>query len=301
MSMTAPPTASTQARQRPRRRLRTIAVVILGLVLAAYLAGGVLLYTLQDRFIYYPTPALKATPADLNMPFEDVTFHTPDGVKLHAWFVPGTATGDPVVLVLHGNDGNIGQRVGTVRQLRGLGLAVLIIDYRGYGRSEGKPSETGLYADARTAWEYLTIERGYAPGRVVLLGRSLGGAVATRLAWSLADQGRERPAGLIVESSFTSLVDMGQLQYPYMPIRLLARQRFDSIGRIGEVGVPVLISHSVEDEFIPVQQARRLYAAAAEPKQWLEMVGGHGRSNFETGEAYERGMAEFLATLFPVR
>lgn len=270
--------------------LRPMWVDILIFLALSYLALAAALFFLQSGMLYLPdTPgrALEATPADRGLEFEPLSIPTRDGETLDGWFIPaGEARG--TLLFFHGNAGNISHRLDSVGLFHRLGLNVLIFDYRGYGRSSGKPSEAGLYRDAEAAWRYLTGERATPADEIVLFGRSLGGAVAVWLA------GRVRPAGLIVESSFTSVPDMGAEIYPWLPVRLLARNRFDSRARIGGVKVPVLIIHSRQDEIIPFRHGRRLFEAAAEPKQFLEIAGGHNDGFYVSGEKYREGISEFL-------
>lgn len=270
--------------------LRPMWVDILIFLALSYLALAAALFFLQSGMLYLPdTPgrALEATPADRGLEFEPLSIPTGDGETLDGWFIPaGEARG--TLLFFHGNAGNISHRLDSVGLFHRLGLNVLIFDYRGYGRSSGKPSEAGLYRDAEAAWRYLTGERATPADEIVLFGRSLGGAVAVWLA------GRVRPAGLIVESSFTSVPDMGAEIYPWLPVRLLARNRFDSRARIGGVRVPVLIIHSRQDEIIPFRHGRRLFEAAAEPKQFLEIAGGHNDGFYVSGEKYREGISEFL-------
>ncbi|HEC17662.1 MAG TPA: alpha/beta hydrolase [Sedimenticola sp.] len=270
--------------------MRPMWVDILIFLALSYLALAAALFFLQSGMLYLPdTPgrALEATPADRGLEFEPLSIPTRDGETLDGWFIPaGEARG--TLLFFHGNAGNISHRLDSVGLFHRLGLNVLIFDYRGYGRSSGKPSEAGLYRDAEAAWRYLTGERATPADEIVLFGRSLGGAVAVWLA------GRVRPAGLIVESSFTSVPDMGAEIYPWLPVRLLARNRFDSRARIGGVKVPVLIIHSRQDEIIPFRHGRRLFEAAAEPKQFLEIAGGHNDGFYVSGEKYREGISEFL-------
>ena len=273
--------------------------------------GYVLIVTLaavqQDKLIYFPERHLVATPTAIGLRFEEIAVTTEDGVRLHGWFVPaaiGTGSADelavagrpatderaPVVLFCHGNAGNISHRLDTLRLLHELGLAVLLFDYRGYGRSEGRPSEPGLYRDAQAAWSYLTRERGYTPDEVVLWGRSLGGAVVTELATQVA------PRALILESTFTSAVDLGAEVYRWLPVRWMARMRYDTVAKIGAVTCPKLIVHSRDDEIVPFSHGERIYARAARPKELLAITGSH-QDGFLVSGSYRSGVSLFLTQI----
>ncbi|MGV8041167.1 MAG: alpha/beta hydrolase [Thermoanaerobaculaceae bacterium] len=225
--------------------------------------------------------------------FEDRFLTTEDGVRLHAWWVsppesrPPVELGRPVMLYLHGNAGNISHRGGVVATLaRRLGMDVLILDYRGYGRSEGRPHEEGLYEDARTAWRFLTVDRGLPAGRILVYGKSLGGGVATRL----ASEGH--PAGLVLQSTFTSIPDLAAHHYPFVP-RFLVRTRMDSLSRIAAVGCPLLVVHSRADEIAPFAHGKRLFAAAREPKRFFTVeLAGHNDTFDAGGEALLAALAE---------
>ena len=245
----------------------------------------------ERNLIYYPTRELVGSPRDINLDYDSVTFPASDGVALHGWWVPAVA-GRAVLLFFHGNAGNISDRLESIRIFNELGLTVFIIDYRGYGRSHGKPSERGTYRDAEGAWRYLVEVRGVDPERLVIFGRSLGAGVATRLAVE------HPPAALILESAFTSLPDMARSIFPMLsvlPSRLLVRTRYDSLARMPMIRCPVLIAHSRDDEIIPYDHAKRLLAAAREPKQHLEMRFGHNDGFVLTGSSYAGGIDEFLS------
>lgn len=257
------------------------------LVLAwAAMAAGV--WLLQPRLVFFPYAPLHVDPRDIDLDFEDVTLTTTDGEHLHGWFVPN-AQARATVLFFHGNAGNISGRLDSIRIFHDLGLSVFIVDYRGYGRSSGKPSETGLYRDGEAAWHYLVSERRLAPSSIVVFGRSLGGAVAARVA------SREGCGALILESTFTSLVDMGRHYYPFLPVSLLARLRFPTIERIRDVHCPLLVVHSPQDDIVPYRFGRRLYDAAPGPKAFLEIHGGHNEGFIESEPQYRAGLAAFLA------
>lgn len=267
--------------------IATTLLVIAG----AYAAFVGYLYIVQGRLLYLPqipSRAIVATPAEAGLTYEAVTLHTDDGVTLDAWFVP-TPRPLATVIFCHGNAGNISHRLDTLKVLNELGLSTLIFDYRGYGRSQGNPSEKGTYRDGSAAWRYLTEERGVREQEIVLFGRSLGGAVAAHLAE------HHTPAALILESTFTSVPDLAATLYPFLPARLLARFRYDAETSLHAITRPVLVIHSREDEIIPFEHGRALYAAAREPKRFLELHGSHNEAFFSGREHYMQGLREFLA------
>ena len=195
----------------------------------------------------------------------------------------------PVVLFCHGNAGNISHRLESIALFHRLGLSVLIFDYRGYGDSEGKPDEQGTYRDARAAWRHLRELRGVAGDDIILFGRSLGAAVA---AWLAA---RERPRAVILESAFTSAASLGAEHYPWLPVDLLLRHRYDTLARVSEIRAPLLVVHSRDDEIVPFHHGRALFDAAAEPKRLLEIRGGHNDGFLASGAVYRDALAAFLA------
>ncbi|WP_018877436.1 alpha/beta hydrolase [Thioalkalivibrio sp. ALE28] len=247
-----------------------------------------LIFVTQDRLVYMPSSNLTGTPERIGLDYEDVELVTADGVRLHGWFVPSPQGEEsPVLLFLHGNAGNISHRLHSLQLFHELGLAVLIIDYRGYGRSAGRPDEAGTYADARAAWEYLTEARSIAPDSVVVFGRSLGAAVAADLATGV------EPGAVILESAFTSAADLGARHYPWLPVRALLRHEYDTLSRIEAITAPLLLAHSVDDEIVPFAHTERLYAAAGQARL-LEMEGGHNEAFLATGDAYLEGLRAFL-------
>jgi fermentation-respiration switch protein FrsA (DUF1100 family) len=169
-----------------------------------------------------------------------------------------------------------------------MGFSTLIIDYRGYGKSEGEPDEEGTYRDAMAAWNYLVQERNLLPDSIVILGRSLGGAVAAYLATTV------QPRAVILESTFTSIPDRGSELYPYFPARLLARIQYNSLDRMKSLKSPVLIVHSAEDEIVPFSHGQKIFEAAREPKEFLRLSGGHNDANFSFRDLYEEGITDFL-------
>lgn len=260
----------------------SLAAVALGIAIA----GG-LLYLRQPSMIFFPYRELAVTPADWGLAYEDVRFEAADGVGLHGWYIPHPDRVG-VLLFLHGNAGNISHRGDSVAIFHRLGLDVFIFDYRGYGLSEGRPSEDGLYADARAAWQYLVDRKGVAPADVVIFGRSLGGAVAARLASGV------RPGAVIIESSFSSAQDFAHAVFPVLSRLTVIRFRFPAAADLRRVEAPVLVLHSRNDEIMPFALGERLYEAANEPKAFVELEGDHNGGFLLSQPGYERRLAEFL-------
>jgi fermentation-respiration switch protein FrsA (DUF1100 family) len=263
-------------------------VIIIGIVCGVIVT---LAYLLQSRFVYFPSRTLVADPSDVGLAFETINIETTDGVRLSGWFVPhDKARG--VVLFCHGNAGNISHRLESLQVFHRLGLDVFIFDYRGYGQSQGSPTERGTYEDVRAAWKYLTQERNLLSGRIILFGRSIGGAIASNLA-------REHtPGAVILESTFTSMPDLAADIYRLPLVRRFTRFNYNTEEYIQEVDCPILIIHSRDDDIIPFSHGRRLSEMAAEPKRFLEITGTHNEGFIVAGKDYEDGLDAFLSEFF---
>ncbi len=251
------------------------------------------LFLMQGKLIYYPNlPSRKLTadPLKIGLSFDEVTIKTSDEVKLHGWFVPA-AQEEGVLLFFHGNAGNISHRLDSLALFHRLGLSTLIIDYRGYGQSGGRVSEEGTYLDAEAAWRYLVDVKNIEPAQIIIFGRSLGGSIGAHLA------ARYQPGGLIVESAFTSVPDMAASLYPFLPVRLLSKFRYDTGKALQECECPVLIIHSSEDEIIPYSHGEELFAIAPEPKMFLSIRGGHNDGFLVSGSKYREGLERFMAMI----
>jgi len=266
--------------------------VIINMLMAAAVAYGavlLLVFLFQPRLIYFPQVEREhtATPRAAGLDFEDVALHTADGIKLHGWWVAARdARG--TVLLMHGNAGNISHRLGYLTMFNYLGYSVLLFDYRGYGKSGGSPGEEGTYLDAEAAWQHLTEVGNRKSQDIVQVGESLGGGVATWLALKYP------PRALVLASTFTSVPDMGAQVYPWLPVRLLARIVYDNIARIREIQVPVMIAHSRGDDIIPFAHGQALFAAAREPKQFLELAGGHNEGFLFSRNEWIAAVGAFL-------
>jgi fermentation-respiration switch protein FrsA (DUF1100 family) len=266
--------------------LTAIVVTAVGL----YLLFAAVVYYGQNRLIFLPSRTIDLTPDQVGLAYEEVVINVVLNEKIHAWyFRPRPENrGGRTILFCHGNAGNMSHRLQTVRFFLDLGTDVLLFDYRGYGRSGGTPTEDNVYADALAAYHWLTTERAVVPEGVFLFGRSLGGAVAIDLA------SRVKCGGVIVESAFTSAIDMGRKLYPFMPIRLLARVSLDSRSKIRSLTCPVLIAHSPEDEIVPYEMGRALYAAAGSKKLFVDLDGRHNDLSSLDNDLYRKAVGEFL-------
>jgi uncharacterized protein len=227
------------------------------------------------------------SPESHGLPVEDAWFEAEDGARLHGWWIPHPMAWG-TVLYCHGNNGNITNRISVLQDLRRLGLNLFAFDYRGYGRSEGEPSEEGLYRDVRAAWDHLIAERGQRPASLLLFGHSLGGAVAI-------DGALQREvAGLVVQSSFTQVRDMARTIYPGIPLHLLARNQFRSIEKVKRLTMPKLFIHGTEDPTVPLELGQRLYETAAAPKEWYEVPrAGHSELHRHGGLRYYGRLQRF--------
>ena len=245
------------------------------------------MFALENALIYRPVRASEEWFPPPNERVQDVALHSADGTRLHAWWCLRDGA-DGAVLYCHGNAGNLSHRGGAVAKWQEfLNLSVLIFDYPGYGKSTGKPSEAGCYAAADAAYDWLTRQAAVPPERVVIYGGSLGGAVAV-------ETGRRRPhRALVLVSAFTSLPDIAQKVYPWLPVRWLVRSRFDNLAKIGQCTGPVFIAHGDADQLVPFAHGERLFAAAHEPKAFWPMK-GHDH-NDPPGPDFHGALRDFLA------
>jgi hypothetical protein len=262
------------------------------IVLLAFAVLNGLMYLQQPAKTFLPERELSATPADWGLEYEEVWCGTLDGIQLHGWYIPSQGS-SRALLFFHGNGGNISHRGDSIAIFHRLGLNVFIFDYRGYGRSQGKPSERGLSRDAAAAWRYLIETKGFSGTDIVIFGRSLGGAVAATLASEV------RPGGLILESTFSSARDFANVAFPVLSRLVLLRYDFDTAERLTRVTCPVLVLHSPEDEIMPFQLGEKVYRAANEPKGFVKMRGDHNSGFLRSQPDYERELRRFLSTAVP--
>jgi len=257
-------------------------------------AGGyavlvLLLFLFQAKLIYYPEVGreVSITPRAAGLEFEEVWLDVAKDARIHGWYIPRPQPLG-VALILHGNAGSIAHRIDWLRMFHSLGYASFIVDYRGYGRSSGTPSEAGTYADAVAAWAHLVQSRGWAAQDIVIVGESLGGAVAAHLA------AHHQPRAVVLQSTFTSIPDLAAQLYPFMPVRWISRFRYDTRSRLGEIAAPMLIAHSRGDELIPYGHGEALFNAARGTKRFVELHGGHNDAALFVGEEATQALARFL-------
>jgi fermentation-respiration switch protein FrsA (DUF1100 family) len=256
----------------------------------AYLGWAVMLYIMQPKFLYSPVREVPYTPGELDLDFENVVFKSGDGLLLSGWYI-GAEGSEFTVLFCHGNAGNMTHRLDSINIFYNLGLNCFIFDYRGYGDSEGKPSEEGTYLDVGAAYKWLTEEKKIQPDKIVIFGRSLGGSIAAQLA------SKVKAAALIIEGTFTSYVDIGKKFYPYMPVRWFARFSYRTIDYIKDVGCPVMLIYSRNDEVVPFEFGLELYEAANEPKEFVEIFGSHNDGFLVSSEIYKDAWVKWLKFL----
>ncbi len=267
------------------------ALRVVRLLAISYIAVMALLFLFQNKLVYFPMQGkYTMTPQVRGLPFETVKLSTEDGEQLAAWWIPASSAAPVrgVVLLFHGNAGNIAHRIDYARMFHDLGYSTFLVDYRGYGESSGEPSEAGTYRDATASWAWLTATRGIKASDIVIFGESLGGGIAT---WLAAQQA---PRALILSSTFTSVPDLGAEIYPWLPVRWISRIQYNNLANLAQILAPVLIAHSPADEIIPYAHGKRLYAVAHQPKAFLEMSGGHNEGFVFAREEWVKAVQEFM-------
>jgi hypothetical protein len=275
-----------------RLLLGTTAVLI-----AIYASTSTYIWARQAHFIFRPERIIANTPAEYQLPFEDVYVKVNDGngnnERIHAWWIPAEYPGDRYLLYLHGSALNIGANITHARRFHHMGFSVFLVSYRGYGKSDGTfPTEAQVYSDAQAAWTYLVEQKGIDPEAIFIYGHSLGGAVAIQLAVNNPAGG-----GLIVEAAFTSIADMARRipKYRIFPIELIVHERFDSIKKVSRLQVPVLYIHGTDDKLVPHEMSRELYKCTTSAKQ-LKLIsgGGHNNSASVGGDEYLQAVRNFI-------
>ena len=269
------------------QKIWTTIKIIIPLILIIYCLICLLIYLFQDKLIYFPEKKILYTPTSINLPYEDIIFTTSDNIKLYGWFIP-CENSKKTILFCHGNAGNISHRLESIMIFNKLGFNVFIFDYRGYGKSTGKPSEKGTCLDVEAAWKYITTTRNISASQIMVFGRSLGGSIATWLAYKYT------PKALIIESTFTSVQDIARQYYPYLPVRLLLRIKYNTLAIINKIKCPVLIIHSYDDDIIPFKHGQKLFDMAVSPKEFLEIEGSHNDGFYVSGQKYEQGLCLFI-------
>jgi fermentation-respiration switch protein FrsA (DUF1100 family) len=270
--------------------MSSMLILFIVVLLITYLVLAAVLYFLQPKFLYSPEREVTGTPAELELDFEDVVFKSADGLNLGSWYIP---VDNPkfTLLFCHGNAGNIAHRLDSINIFHSLGLNCFIFDYRGFGVSQGKPNEEGTYTDAMAAYKWLNEEKNIPAENIIIFGRSLGGSIAAQLASQVEAR------ALIIESAFTSYVDMGKEYYPYMPVRWFARFGYRTIDYIRNVRCPVMFIYSGDDEIVPFKFGLKLYEAANEPKEFIEIFGGHNDCFLVSSEIYTEIWEKWLKFL----
>ncbi len=262
----------------------------MGRIIYLILLGAVLLMLyikyIESRSVFFPEKEIEFFPSQVNLPFEDVVFNTLDGIRLNGWFIP-QPNAPTTILFFHGNAGNIGHRLDKLLMLLATGANVFIIDYRGFGKSEGRISEKGLYLDAQAAYDYLVEVRKIPAEQIILYGESLGVAAVIDLA------AKVKVKAIILEGGFSKGRDMAARMYPFIP-NLLFADSYNSLERIKRIGVPKLFVHSRDDEIVPFELARKLYEAGPEPKKFVEINGGHNSAFMDSKEEYMTAIDLFI-------
>ncbi len=273
-------------------------MVILFALGFGYLAVALVFASRQDRLFFQPKRGHEKEPAAAGLVHEDLALTASDGASLHAWWLPGTD--DPggdrpgrafTLFFLHGANTNLGDRVDTLRFWHELGFDILALDYRGYGKSTGRPSERGLNRDVQAGWEWLTTRRGIPAGRIVVAAESMGVSLATRLAEDV------RPAAMVLEAGFTCAADVAARRYPWLPVRQFLRIGLDNEDRIGRIRCPKLLVYSVDDTTVPIGMGRKLERRAAAPKEFLKVRGIHAQACHGGGPRYADKLRRWLADL----
>ncbi len=270
-----------------RRKLYSMFTILILSLVGVYIAACAILYFNQDAYLYKPSQVVLQTPAILGLTYEDVSLKSSNETSLAAWYIP-TPDACATILFCHGNGGNLCD-LGTIEFFHKLNLNVFIFDYQGYGTSEGKPSEANTYADAEAAWRFLTEKKQIPPQEIVILGRSMGGAIG---AW-LAQQ--HKPAALILEGAFVSLNEIASEVFPCLPTRLLTRYSYATGESLQKLDCPVLIAHSHSDGVISYRHGQELFEKfAREPKIFLELKGAHCDGYEVSGPEYTQAVEDLL-------
>lgn len=259
---------------------------ILAIVLIL-LGVNIFIYLQQPRMVFFPIREIAQTPDQWGLQYEKVSLKSTNGNRITGWYIPGKHA-DRALLFFHGNGGNMSHRRDSIEIFHQLGLNVLIIDYQGYGESEGTPGEQAMYDDGRAAFDYLVNERKFRKENIVIFGRSLGGAVAVRIA------AEKQPGAVILESTFASVPDVASYYFPVLSKIIVSRYRFNSVAQVKKVHCPLLVLHSKQDDVIPYMSGVKLYNAANNPRLFVQLVGDHNTGFMQSQPAYEDVLASFL-------
>lgn len=277
------------AEKKSKNRKRFYSMLRICLYISAALVIGRFFLPL---LVFYPAKKITSTPTVVGLPFEEVSLTTGDGVAINGWFVPA-ANPRGTLLFFHGNAGNLSNRIDSIAIFHSLRLSVFIIDYRGYGKSEGKPTIPGVGLDARAAWKWLTEEKKIPAERIVVFGRSLGGAVAMELMREAV------PRALILESTFSSLPEMVRIDFLSPVARFLIGDVWNSARAARALTVPTLCIHSPDDEIVPYKLGKRLYeAVGSDDKSFFEIRGDHNEGFLTSYDAYCNALNAFVTRHF---
>lgn len=256
-------------------------------IILLYILICLYMFIFQEKFVFAPNKILSSTPESLGLEYEDLYLKSLDGITINAWFIP-FKNADYTILLSHGNAGNISGEIDVIKFSQELKMNILLYDYRGYGNSQGQMSEKGSYKDLITAYNYLIKDKKVNNKNIIIYGRSLGGAV------SIGANREIQPAAYIIDSTFTSIIEMGKQKYPFLPIGYLSRIYYDNLTKIKEISEPILIIHSKEDEVIPYEFAKKLYSNANSPKEFLDIMGLHYYGFYNNELKYKQGIRNFL-------
>jgi len=255
-----------------------------------FIVYAVYLYFNQSKYVYFPTSDIVATPSDSGLFYEDLMLKTSDGIKISAWYIHAENS-KATLLFFHGNGGNISYRIEFIEMFYSLNISTFIIDYRGYGKSEGSPTEEGTYLDSEAAWDYLVNEKNTDPSSIVIYGKSLGGPIAARLAE------KHNPAALILDSTFTSTKDIAVKLYPFLPVKKFFKFEYDTVRYLKCVDCPILIIHSIDDNYIPFSHAEKLFDTVDGEKELVETRGDHNASFMISRQIYKNSIGNILKVL----
>ena len=270
-------------------RLLRIGALLLGVAVLSFLSGCWSWFV--EKQVFFPDTTIEQTPADFDLPFEDIWFTSSDSVRLHGWLIPASPS-NHILLFCHGNAGNISHRLDNIRLLHQRGISVFIFDYRGYGRSNGRISEKGFYLDSEAAYQVARKWADQHKAKLVVFGRSLGGIAATHIGAT------QHCNGLILESTFTNMGAMAGAHYPLPFAERILKHRLNAVGEIGGVHVPVLFFHGDNDMIVPIRLGRALYEAAPNPKEFVVIPGaGHNDTYYVAGADYFNKIEAFLEKL----
>lgn len=254
-----------------------------------YLFILVIVQTNQSMLVYFPSKDIIATPDSIGLVYEDVELRTNNNTKLHAWYIP-KKDAKTTLLFLHGNGKNISYRLDLIQILNSLGMNVLIVDYRGYGKSEGISTEKNTYDDARIAWKYLLENKNTKPEDIIIFGRSLGGAIAANLGSEV------NPKGMILDSTLSSTKEFASDVYPFIPQSMIDFS-YGASKYLKDINSPLLVLHSMDDEIIPYKHGRKVFQSANEPKRFVTLQGSHNESFLVSRELYIKSIQRFLEAI----